>query len=743
MPASTPFHFSPPARPPGLTILLLACVITTFAWRETSWMWLADPNHMFLLIGCASVYGLGLAVSRFRTATVFACSLVMSLGIGALVMGQVLPDLPYVLSHPASQTMWLMNIRLHLFLEQIGRGLAQVRSGIFPEPSLLGAAFGLAAWHTMHWLVWSVVRRRQAWSGILLSLALLLMSDRLAARPPAWPMGLTLTGLLLVARTAYTSRIESWERRGLGYPELVWESWAAGVVPIAAAVIVLTGLSTPEWQSSIRQFIDRFRPPAQAPAAGIPASPDMQGFLPPGSLVPDLSFVGAPLPLGDQSVMFVTTSDTPSGVESSGMMRPPSGQHYWRGVIYSRYTGRGWEAADLGDPLPPVEDMLSPPSGRYALQQQFEILVEGHNWAFAASQPVSASRGIEMLTAADDPESSVLRGGETSYTVISWAPRVTLAELAKAGSAYPAAIRSAYLQVPEGVPQRVRNLARRLTLGAPTPYEKALRIQEYLRSSRPYRVDVPSPPAGRDVVDYFLFGAPGGFCSYYASAMAVMLRLEGVPARVVTGFAMGEWDGLAGRYRVPVSAAHAWVEVYFPGYGWIEFEPTASRSAFDYSATGILTEARAGQRPGGQAHKVPAWLLLAGGALALAVGGGTLAVLRHRRGARLDQTRELRCLYWRMRRSLMHGDDTSPACRTPWEFLNSRQAWLGQRPRLEQAARALTSSYIQAAYTSRTLSVEELQAAQRAWQLAWRERIRLIWDRPSARPASAATVPRR
>jgi transglutaminase-like putative cysteine protease len=77
-------------------------------------------------------------------------------------------------------------------------------------------------------------------------------------------------------------------------------------------------------------------------------------------------------------------------------------------------------------------------------------------------------------------------------------------------------------------------------------------------------------------VDYFLFESREGYCTYYASAMVVLLRLNGIPARIAAGFAQGDYDPTLGAYRVSESDAHSWVEAYFPPYGWVEFEPTAS-----------------------------------------------------------------------------------------------------------------------------------------------------------------------
>ena len=93
----------------------------------------------------------------------------------------------------------------------------------------------------------------------------------------------------------------------------------------------------------------------------------------------------------------------------------------------------------------------------------------------------------------------------------------------------------------------------------------------------PYNLDTAQPAPGQDVVDYFLFEASSGFCTYYASAMVVLLRVEGIPARLVTGYASGVFNDEQGYFEVTGDMAHAWVEVYFAEYGWIPFEPTPSQ----------------------------------------------------------------------------------------------------------------------------------------------------------------------
>jgi hypothetical protein len=286
------------------------------------------------------------------------------------------------------------------------------------------------------------------------------------------------------------------------------------------------------------------------------------------------------------------------------------------------------------------------------------------------------------------------------------------------------------LQLPDSVPARVRDLAARITFGARSPYDKAVRLQDYLRQTYPYRLDVPLPPRGRDVVDYFLFDAPGGFCSYYASAMAVMLRMQGVPARVATGFAAGDYDGLDRRYRVTVDAAHAWVEVYFPAYGWIEFEPTASRSVFDYQA-----EAKPPDRsPAATSLETRSSIEQAIGlgltiVIGLAVILGAVIYTRQRIDERrLTPDRLARDLYWRIRRSLARSGVIAPRSITPDEFLTIHHSHWEQWPRLREVLQSVSALYIRAVYTANGPSRAEVEVSRRLWRSAWRDRWRLRWQ---------------
>lgn len=164
---------------------------------------------------------------------------------------------------------------------------------------------------------------------------------------------------------------------------------------------------------------------------------------------------------------------------------------------------------------------------------------------------------------------------DEAYTMVSLVSVADHEDLAEAGSEYGGFITDHYLQLPGSLPQRVRDLAIEITRDAETPYDKALAIQSHLRGSDfVYSQKIKGPPQTADGVDHFLFETKTGYSDYYASSMAVMLRVVEVPARMAAGYAPGEYDQGSDLYFVRDTDSHAWVQVYFPDYGWIDFEPT-------------------------------------------------------------------------------------------------------------------------------------------------------------------------
>ena len=176
-----------------------------------------------------------------------------------------------------------------------------------------------------------------------------------------------------------------------------------------------------------------------------------------------------------------------------------------------------------------------------------------------------------------------------SYVMRSYVSMATEEDLRSAGTNYSGFLKDHYLQLPADLPQRVRDLAAERTENADTPVDKALAVQEYLRGDTfEFSRDINAPPRGVDGVDHFLFEAKVGYSDYFASAMAVLLRAAGVPARLAAGYAPGELKVSAGQRAVRDSDSHTWTQVYFPGHGWVDFEPTPNWRLPEYGAPTLL-----------------------------------------------------------------------------------------------------------------------------------------------------------
>src|SRR5579864_5810142 len=265
---------------------------------------------------------------------------------------------------------------------------------------------------------------------------------------------------------------------------------------------------------------------------------------------------------------------------------------HWRGMILTNFDGKRWFT-------PTADSIVVTPDGSGAYQLgvaplpadsyyllRYTVLMEpiATDAIFVAAHPLTIWGRFGSDSGGDHARSYLVlnRTGAlsnpfhntepTHYDAISRIPAVRPQNLRAAPAEYPADISSTYLQLPRLDP-RVKQLAEQITADAPTPYDKASNIALYLHTRFGYTLDL-SDMNHRDPLAYFLFVKRAGNCEYFASAMVVMLRTLGIPARYATGFLAGEYNDLAHDYIVRASDAHSWVEAYFPGYGWITFDPT-------------------------------------------------------------------------------------------------------------------------------------------------------------------------
>ena len=242
----------------------------------------------------------------------------------------------------------------------------------------------------------------------------------------------------------------------------------------------------------------------------------------------------------------------------------------WRGVVLSFYDGISWRAG-AG---PGLGGSTGGDGLASAVRRDTVRLREG--FAGVLLSPGSPLQvGVDGTVVSIDGGLAIEPppdgGYPTTYSVSSAVTDPPAQVLRAAQGSEPTTID--VLGVPPQVPARVRSLGLQLTSGAATRYDAVRAVEDYLRGAATYRLDSPVPPRGRDAVDHFLFDAKTGFCEQFASAEAVLLRAGGIPARLVTGFSGGTDEGDTRLVRS--SNAHAWVEVWYPGVGWVASDPTA------------------------------------------------------------------------------------------------------------------------------------------------------------------------
>jgi len=279
---------------------------------------------------------------------------------------------------------------------------------------------------------------------------------------------------------------------------------------------------------------------------------------------------------------------------------------YWTVRRYDVYQSSGWTSATQTDRNEPGTNITGYPATN-AQTEQISYRVENRlktNVILTKGEVSTVDIAVRLQTFSPDngsltPSGTVDIAAIVSsqlvvpyqkYNVEAQVITATPEELKQAGETYPLWITGRYLQLPAAYPTRVRDLAEQITKDALTPYDKAIAIKKYL-SKFPYDLNVTPPPSNRDGVDYFLFSSQKGYCTHFASAMATMLRAVDVPARFCTGYLRGENDPTTGNYLIRGTNYHAWVEVYFPNIGWIEFESTpATREASTDAAVEENTE---------------------------------------------------------------------------------------------------------------------------------------------------------
>jgi transglutaminase-like putative cysteine protease len=255
----------------------------------------------------------------------------------------------------------------------------------------------------------------------------------------------------------------------------------------------------------------------------------------------------------------------------------------WRGVGLTSFDGTHWfndnteqipitPASEQRFVLPQSEGWKS--RSRRLLRYHVLRSALSTDVLFAAPTPQEVMGRFHLVSVdeTDSLHSSQYAFSPLAYDVVSETGLPSARELQRASTKYPDDVRLVYLRLPDLNP-KITDLARRVASTATNNYDRATAIENYLRDNFRYTLD-PSAIEAKDPLVSFLFKSKSGYCEYFAASMAVMLRTLNIPSRLVNGFQTGSYNRIGKDFVVRARDAHSWVEVYFPNYGWIAFDPT-------------------------------------------------------------------------------------------------------------------------------------------------------------------------
>lgn len=479
--------------------------------------------------------------------------------------------------------------------------LAAASGGINQDELVFTMLVAALLWFLGYSAAWHVFRIDRIWRAVLPP-GLILFTNSIyytgERSLDGYIIGFMFMALLLVVRSNLDAREWDWYVNGVRVPRrLRQQFYRMGALFAVLALLFAWVIPSTDLQERLNQFQEFL---AEEPLTQLSefwnrlfAAGDIQGPTTADYYGGDSLQLGGAIQLGEQTVLLVSA--------------PPVRRYYWRSRVFDTYeAGRWLPAADtrLTDPQAPLNVLHEPyvDGSRVAVDHTVTIGLRASRLIYTAPQasyvdlptrtdlryigdddrfvnPENRTDAVKAMNISVIRPAKVLSSGE-SYRATSLMSTATAAQLRTAPATYPQWVRDLYLYVSPSITQRTHDLTRLIVqeAGAVTPYDQAKAIESWLRQNIRYNEGIPQPPRGQDPVDWVLFDLREGYCNYYASAMIMMLRTLGIPTRMAAGFAQGTWNADQQQFVVQERDAHTWVEVYFPGYGWVEFEPTAAQA---------------------------------------------------------------------------------------------------------------------------------------------------------------------
>ena len=568
-----------------------------------NWDWLS-ASLLFLLIQVASAR---LVTTNWTTflyfsETLAALGTILGLALGASTFGRR-TVMGLALAYTVIFVPWQMTgaVTDNLFFGRLTHisGMLDASFDLFMQKEPVhDSLFFVAFTCIVFWLIslaagYWLVRHNNILVAILPSFMVIMLVqiyDNDRASTARWLAVFMLLALLLLGREYYLQNRRIWTKRRVFINEESWSNIFSGLFIIVTAAVVIAWLM-PTSLSSLQSAADSWgrvtRPLTNRLSNAV--SSLNRPYRDAGG-----NYYGATLSLGRDA------GQGNSPVFTVSVLNPPDGslRYYWRGRVYDSYKNGQWSnspATSLGF-QPNNGDLKIPDLGdRSEASLRFTIQFPSQSLIYTPSQPVWVDKPGNVIAAVTDTKLDDVLTWETSLTIKAGEQYQVRAEIAdpdiqqlrSAGIQYPQWVKDRYLEVPDNIQPDLKDLADQVSTSQDDPYDKAQAITNYLRANIQYAASLPEPPAGRDPVLWVLFDYKKGFCNYYASAEVLMLRSMGIPARLAVGFAQGQYQD--GDYIVRQRDAHAWPEVYFPGIGWVEFEPTVSQDTLVRPDVSLLT----------------------------------------------------------------------------------------------------------------------------------------------------------
>ncbi len=566
---------------------LLVAALLTAATRLVATHWTEHLAISQTLVFFGAIAGLALGKSRFS----HPVCMTLGAAYGAFAI-------PWQLGMTLSAEL-LWSDKLFLLVNRLGVIIYQIINGDLVQDSLLFILLmSILFWTLAVHAGYTLVRYGSAWGSVLpagTAIFIIHAFDPLVTRRTWYLAVYIFFSLVIVARMVYLHRHNRWLTSRTALPPHLGLDYIQFTV-IATLAIVLFSWTAPAAANSFPAAQKAWQPVQRA------WSETRQRF--------DNAFASLRSSVGIVSTFYGSSASLGRGTPLSDKhifsVRAPEDlpigtRLYWRARLYDTYDDGQWYSTvnSVHNFDPEAGDLpLAVEKGRWL--GAFEIISASDiSTLFTPAQPIWVSQRGQVEYAVNQDgtlDISSFRANPSIdpgqvYQAQSSISLATQAQLRAAGENYPEWISERYLQIPDSITPRTRQLAADITAGFETPYDKAEAITDYLRKNIQYTPILDEEiPEKQEIVDWFLFDTKKGFCNYYSSAEVILLRAVGIPARWAVGYAQGDrylsentattgsqFPGSS--FIVRQREAHSWPEVYFPGYGWVEFEPTASQPA--------------------------------------------------------------------------------------------------------------------------------------------------------------------